>query len=197
VGLLQPTRPADAGQTAGAETWVTGDRKDASGGLWLGVSPSRRFAGAAVADQCRALPGGSYFNHDAARLKIEDRRSPGCSVRASVVCASVQSRWPSRGTEPRGYTVRLAFAELDHTAAGQACLRHQDPRPGRGRALRRFQAAGGRNKPVIKQFPGIDADKELSIEFVPSVAKPEPDQMPILQGIEVVREPVLNEPAKG
>jgi phage portal protein BeeE len=54
-----------------------------------------------------------------------------------------------------------------------------------------FQLAGGRNKPLVKEFTGLDAGTELTIEFVPAAVSPAPDQMPVLQGIEVLREQVL------
>jgi hypothetical protein len=168
-----------------------GDRKDPAGGLWLGYP---RPSGSLVLQLpigVSLFPGGSYFNHDAARLKIEDAEKPwvfSSGVRGLRQC-TIPLTAPGDGTAR--YTVRLAFAELDHEAAGKRVFDIKI----QGKVVTEdfdvFQQAGGRNKPLIKEFKRIDADQELSLEFVPAVANPAPDQLPILQGIEVVREQVL------
>jgi hypothetical protein len=54
-----------------------------------------------------------------------------------------------------------------------------------------FKEAGGKNRAIVKEFKGIDAEDKLTVEFVSKVANPASDQLPILQGIEVEREQVL------
>jgi len=165
-----------------------GDRNDASGGLWLGYP---RPAGSLVLPLQIGLtlfPGGSYFNHDAARLKIEDSEKPWvfCSGVQGVRQCTIPLAEPTDGRAR--YTVRLAFAELDHQAAGKRVFDIKLQGQAVAEKVDVFQQAGGRNKPLVKEFKGIEADRELSIEFVPAAANPAPDQMPVLQGIEVVRE---------
>jgi len=168
-----------------------GDRKDASGGLWLGYPRPSGSLVLPLQIGVTLLPGGGYFNHDAARLQIEDTDKSWafCSGLRGLQQCKIPLAEATDGTAR--YTVRLAFAELDHDTAGQRVFDIKI----QGRIVAEkvdvFQQAGGRNKPLVKQFTGIDADTELAIEFVPAVANPAPDQMPVLQGIEVVREQVL------
>ena len=165
-----------------------GDRLDASGGLWLGYP---RPSGSLVLQlpiSVSLFPGGSYFNHDAARLRIQDSEKPWvfCSGVRGLHQCTIPVAEPGDGTAR--YTVRLAFAELDHAAAGKRVFDIKIQGQVVAKRFDAFREAGGRNKPVIKEFRGIDANEQLSIEFVPPVVKPEPDQMPVLQGMEVVRE---------
>ena len=168
-----------------------GDRKDASGGLWLGYP---RPAGSLVLPLQIGLtqfPGGGYFHHDAARLKIEDADKPWlfCSGVRGLRRCTIPLAEPTDGRAR--YTVRLALAELDDEAAGKRVFDIKLQGQVVAEKVDVFQQAGGRNKPLVKEFKGIDADRELTIEFVLAAANPEPAQLPVLQGIEVVREQVL------
>ena len=124
-----------------------GDRKDASSGLWL-VYP--RPGGSLVLQLpigVSLFPGGSYFNHDAARLQIPDAEKPWlfCSgVRGLRQCTIPVSE---SGDGTARYTVRLAFAELDHTAAGKRVFGIKIQGKVVAEHFDAFQAAGGRNKP--------------------------------------------------
>ncbi len=48
---------------------------------------------------------------------------------------------------------------------------------------------GGRNRAVFKQFDGIVVAENLVIELVPKAEKPTSQQLPILQGVEILRQP--------
>jgi outer membrane protein assembly factor BamB len=168
-----------------------GDRKDASGNLWLGYPRPGGPLMLPLKINLATLPGGSNFNHDATQLKIDDAEKPwlfASGVRGFRQC-TIPLAGPADGTAR--YTVRLAMAELEYDAAGQRVfdIKIQDKLVAKDVNI--FQEAGGRNKPLIKEFRGIDASEQLTIELVPKAANPEPSQMPILQGIEVVRETVL------
>jgi len=168
-----------------------GDRKDASGGLWLGYPRPSGSLVLPLQIGVSLFPGGGYFNHDAARRKIADADKPwafSSGVRGLRQC-TIPLAAPTDGTSR--YTVRLAFAELDHEAAGKRVFDIKIQGRAAAEKVDVFQQADGRDKPLIKEFTGIDADAELSIEFVPAAANPAPDQLPVLQGIEVVREQVL------
>ena len=165
-----------------------GDRKDASGALWLGYP---RPGGSLVLQLKVGLslfPGGHYFAHDPARLEIEATDKPWVfqtGVRGLRQC-TLPLAGPADGKAR--YTVRLAFAELDHEAAGKRVfdIKLQGKVVAEGFDV--FKEAGARNRPVVKEFQGVDATDKLTLELVPRAAKPAPDQLPILQGIEVERE---------
>ena len=168
-----------------------GDRKDTDGLLWLGYP---RPSGSLVLKYQVGLsffPGWSYFKHDPARLEIEDSDAPW--IFRSGVIGLRQCKIPV--AEPMDgkarYTVRLAFAELDHNDAGKRVFDVKIQGKVVAEGFDVFQQAAGKNRPLVKEFTGIDADDELTVEFVPGNPNPTPDQLPILQGIEVRREQVL------
>ncbi len=169
-----------------------GDRKDASGGLWLGYP---RPGGSLVLPLQIGLtlfPGGSYFNHDAARLKIEDPEKPWlfCSgVRGMRQC-TIPLAEPTDGTAR--YTVRLAFAELDHEAAGKRVFDIKLQGQVVAEKVRRFpgRPAAGTSRSSRSSRASTRTGNSRS-NSSPRPPSRTPDQLPILQGIEVVREKVL------
>ncbi len=168
-----------------------GDRKDASGALWLGYP---RPGGSLVLQFEVGLsyfPGHEEFTHDPARLEIDGTDKPWLfrsGVRGLRKCVLPLAE-PGDGTAR--YTVRLAFAEPEHDAPGKRVF---DVKLQGKLAAEDFDVvreAGARNRAIVEEFPGIVAGEKLVIEFVPNVANPAPDELPILQGIEVEREKVL------
>ena len=168
-----------------------GDRKAADGSLWLGYPRPRGSLVLQYQMTASFFPDWSYFKHDPARLEIADTDTPwvyrsgvnGLRLCKIPVAESVDGK--------ARYTVRLAFAELDHNATGKRVfdIKIQDKVVTEKFDI--FQQAGGKNRAVVKEFTGIDADTELAVEFVSRIAKPTPDQLPALQGIEIEREQVL------
>ena len=51
-----------------------------------------------------------------------------------------------------------------------------------------METAGRANRAVVKEFKGIRAGESLALELVPKSADPKPNQAPIINFIEVVRE---------
>jgi len=168
-----------------------GDQRDPSGSLWFGYP---RPGGSLVLQLKAGLaffPGWSYFKHDPARLEIEGTDRPW--VFRSGVSGLRQCTVPvaEPGDGKARYTVRLAFAELEHEAAGKRVfdIKVQGQIVVEGFDV--FKEAGGKNIAIVEEFKGIDAEDKLTVEFVAKVANPASDQLPILQGIEVEREQVL------
>ncbi len=168
-----------------------GDRKDASGNLWLGYPRPGGSLVLPLAIDVALFPGGGYFNHDATRLVIDNAQNPWlfCSGLRGLRQCKIPLAEPVDGTAR--YTVRLAFAELDNKEPGRRVFDIKLQGQVAAKAVDVLREAGGPNKPLIKEFKGIQSDGELSIELVPAAANPAPDEQPVLQGIEVVREEVL------
>ena len=93
------------------------------------------------------------------------------------------------GQGPGTYTVRMYFVEKAAVAPGQRIfsVKLQDKT-----VLSKFdivKEAGGRDAAVVKEFTGIRVDETgLRVELIPNVKEPGPDQAPLLNGIEVIRE---------
>ncbi|MDY0167209.1 MAG: PQQ-binding-like beta-propeller repeat protein [Thermoguttaceae bacterium] len=164
-----------------------GDRKDGSGSLWLGYPRPSGSLILQFAVGITFFPGGGYFNHDPARLNVEATDNPWLFRSGARGLRQCVLPLAEPGTGTARYTVRLAFAEPDHDTAGKRVfdIKLQGKVVAEGFDV--CEQAGGRNRAVIKEFTGIDASEELTIEFVPRAATPEADQLPILQGIEVER----------
>lgn len=168
-----------------------GDRKDAQGVLWLGYP---RPGGSLVLQHQTGLsffPGYRYFIHDPARLDIDGTDKPW--VLRSGVLGLRECRIPvaEPGDGRARYTVRLAMAELDHEAAEQRVFDIKVQGKILAEGCDVWRQAGGKCRAVNMEFKGIEADEEVTVEFVPRHANPTADQLPILQGLEVEREEML------
>ncbi len=87
------------------------------------------------------------------------------------------------------YTVRLHFAELFDDGPG---MRIEDVSINGARVLTGFEifkAAGGLNKAVVRDFPGIrpDKDGDITLSFAATAASP--DQNAKVSGIEIFKQP--------
>jgi outer membrane protein assembly factor BamB len=168
-----------------------GDRKAPDGSLWLGYP---RPGGSLVLQyqmSASFFPKWSYFKHDPARLQIDGTDTPW--VFRSGVNGMRQCKIPvaDSGDGKARYTVRLAFAELVHDAAGKRVFDIKVQNKVVAENFDIFQQLGGKNRALIKEFTGFDADTELTVEFVSKIANPAPTQLPVLQGIEIERERTL------
>jgi outer membrane protein assembly factor BamB len=168
-----------------------GDRKDSAGLLWLGYPRPRGSLVLQFDVGITQSPGGEYFTHDPARLPIDATDSPWVfqsGVRGLQKCV-LPVAGPADGTAR--YTVRLAFAELEHNSAGQRVFDIKIQGQLVAEDFDIFLEAGGKNRAIVREFPGIKATEAVTIELIPKAANPTLDQLPILQGIDLQREKVL------
>ena len=87
------------------------------------------------------------------------------------------------------YTVRLHFAELFDDGPG---MRIENVSINGARVLTDFEifkAAGGLNKAVVRDFPGIRPDKDGSITLSFAATAASPDQNAKVSGIEIFKQP--------
>jgi hypothetical protein len=87
--------------------------------------------------------------------------------------------------KPRAYTVRLYFAEIAGCEPGQRIF---DVSLQGRRVLEGFdiaRAAGGANRPVVREFKGIEIKDDLKVTLTPAGSA---QAEPLLNGIEIVAE---------
>ena len=165
-----------------------GDRKDRSGVLWLGYP---RPSGQLVLNfklDVSLYSQGSYFCYDPARHAVANTDAPWLflsGVRGLKRCAiPVQAS----GERPARYSVRLAFAELGDARLGQRVfdIKLQDRTVASGFDI--VKHAGGTGRAVVLKFENIWARDTLAIELLCPSDKPNSEQMPVLQAIEIIRE---------
>lgn len=169
-----------------------GDRKDSNGTLWLGYPRPRGFLVLQYELALTTYPGYSNFNHDPERLQIESTNAPW--VFRSGVSGIRQCKIPlaEAGDGRARYTVRLAFAELEHDAPGERVFDIKIQDDVVAKAFDVVERAGGKNRAFIAEFTGIEIDEELKIDFDAGSSRPDAGRLPVLQGIEVEREEVLS-----
>lgn len=100
------------------------------------------------------------------------------------------------GQGPGTYTVRLYFADTENIGVKQRAFSVK----AQGRKLLDdfdiIAEAGAPNKAVVKEFTGVKVDDGLLLEFVPKKGELLDRQMPIINGIEIIREDVIGNVAK-
>ena len=168
-----------------------GDRQDPDGTQWLGYP---RPGGSLVLRfnvGVNGWPGGGYFRHSADFLEIKGTPSPWLYASGFRNIRRCQvPLFPAEDGRAL-YTVRLGFADLEHDKPGERVFSVKlQGKP----ALTDFDAAkeaGGRCRAVVKEFKGIEAGDNLTIDFAPKQRNAPADKGPILQTVEIVRERVL------
>jgi outer membrane protein assembly factor BamB len=165
-----------------------GDRKDDAGTLWLGYPRRKESLVLQFKIDLTLLPGGEYFAKSPDTFQIKNTTSPRLytfGIRGLQRC-----RIPllQPGDAAARYTVRLGFTEIDDVKAGDRIF---DIKLQGETKLKQFdiiQQSGGCRKVIVKEFKEIEVKNSLDIEFVPGKKLLTPQNVPILQTVEIVRE---------
>jgi outer membrane protein assembly factor BamB len=176
----------------GINLGAPGDRRDASGKLWLGYP---RPSGSLVLQfnlDTTFAPGGSFSSGNNAYTPISGTEEPWLFASAARGLTRCAIPLLGRGDGLAVYRVRLGFADPDQDQPG---VRVFDVKLQGKTVLEKFDiaaTAGGRDKAVFREFSGIEVSDKLLLELVPRNPSPKSDaELPILQAIEIVREKVL------
>jgi outer membrane protein assembly factor BamB len=180
-----------------------GDRKGPKKTLWLGyprfhrlwlIDIIKRLGGKNIFPfecfdfETNILKEGGYYGHNPDAQKIKNTDKPwiftyGCEGLTKCVIPLIE-----KGQETGTYTVRLSFAEPANTQPGQRVfdIKLQD------KVLKKnfdiFKEAGGMNKAIVKEFNKIKVNDKLKIELISNKKNPLKQELPVLNGIEIVRD---------
>ncbi len=165
---------------------VTGDRRDGDGRLWLAFP---RPAGLAVPLEIEVSAQGSYYRHNSDDLVVQGTSSPwlyasGCrGLRSATLALFPEGPSELPEAEPKSYTVRLHFAELQDVGPDQRVfdVKLQDAVVLEGLDVVRETVAP--NTALVKEFRGIQAANTIKPELVPRT-----DREPIISAIEIYEE---------
>jgi outer membrane protein assembly factor BamB len=213
--VFQPTDKAKAWAVYSADGPLTpvrrlainlgapGDRKDAAGQLWLGYP--RPFQGRLVLPldvQTTFYRGGRFVRENSVYTPYSGTDDPWLFASAARGLQRCVIPLVSEADGTAVYRVGLAFADPENDQPGRRVfdIRLQGKLVAENLDL--VQAAGGRNRALLKEFDGVEVSDKLEIELVPKAdpqtnLPPAPatprtaEQLPILQGIEIVRRRVL------
>ena len=172
-----------------ANLGAPGDRRDSTGRVWFAwPRPKSRF-GLKLPIKAEVAEGLGYFSHNPMTTRIAGTDKPW--VYCSGCCGLSRCVVPlrDRGQGQAAYTVRLHFVEPTNTRAGQRVF---DVKLQGRTVLKGFdvlEAAGKRNKAVVKTFSNIKVTDVLTIELVPRTEALSLKQAPIITGFELDRVP--------
>jgi len=165
-----------------------GDRKDTAGKLWLGYPRPGGHLVLQFKLDTAFHPGGRFTTDNSVYTKTTGTDDPW--LFASVARGLHKCTIPLRGENdgPARYTVRLAFADPENDQPGRRIFDIKL----QGKLVQEdfdiVGQSGGRDRAVFKQFDGIEVVDNLVIELAPKTAKPTAEQLPILHGVEIMRE---------
>lgn len=171
-----------------------GDWRDDDGVLWFSYPhpPSTDWYdyGVKFALQEQFIDKPAFFCRNSQGMGVKGTDKPWVFSSGCKGMTSCDVPLLGEGDAPASYTVRLYFVETENTEPnrrvftvklqGKPVLKNYDV----------FAAAGGANIARVEEVKGIKVEKNLLIEFAPKKEKPAPAEMPVINGIEVIREDV-------
>jgi hypothetical protein len=183
VTIRQPIAPVEH---LAVNLGASGDRRDASGTLWL-AWPRKGMLGADLNDWMPYWgPMGRFYHHRADRLEIAGTTTPWIYASGSRGLEDLSFRLIDADQPARRYTVRLAFAEPENLAPGDRVF---DVFLQGKRVIEDFdvvKTAGGRYRAIVQEFPGVEVADTLKIRL--SASDYAKVKAPVLCGIEATNE---------
>jgi hypothetical protein len=172
-----------------------GDWRDDDGTMWFGYPhpPSTRWQTYGVDfdlhEKFASAP--SFFSEHVDGAGIKGTDKPWLYASGSKGMTGCVVPLLGEEDEPTTYTVRLFFLEPENDSPGkrvfsvrlqgEEVLTDFDP----------YAEANGANVALVKEFSGVRVESGLEIALTPAVENPSEEQMPVIQGIEVIRETSL------
>jgi outer membrane protein assembly factor BamB len=167
-----------------------GDRRAADGTLWLSF-PRPMVTERLVLDlklQTQPPKGIVFFAGNADFAKFAGTADPWLFASGAAGMTSCVIPLDAPGAAPARYTVRLLFAEPENTKAGTRVfdvkLQGKTVLP----AFDIFKAAAGAGRALVKEVKDVEASESLALELVPQGNLTAPAAMPVINGIEIIRQ---------
>jgi len=165
---------------------ANGTRRDHQGNLWIPPTPGEHFLLLRLGDKMTMYEGGGPVQRSSLHTRIEDTDVP--FVFASAVRGIKSSVIPVTGPKDgqAAYTIRLGFSGLPGDKPGQRVF---DVKLNGETVLTNFDIVKETGKPdhaIWKEFTRT-IKGDLLVELVAKTAKPSPKQMPLLNGVIILR----------
>lgn len=166
-----------------------GDRRDATGKLWLGYPRPSSRAGIDLPLNLNhdLAKGGEFFATNEASHKIEGTQVPWIFTSGARGLQHAELPLIGKGEKPETYTVRLYFAAPKGDKPGQRVFDVQLQGKTVLKGLDVAAKAGGAQKAIMEEFVRIPVTDHLRLDLVPSDPKAEASGQPVINGIEVLR----------
>lgn len=171
---------------------AAGDRLDSAGNLWLGFPRSGGSLVLRLPLQAAFYPGGRFLSRNSDYTAVSGTDDPWLFAGAAcgVQRLTIPLLRPGDGTAL--YQVRLALADPDHAEPGRRVFHVKL----QGRLVQEgvdiAKLSGGRDRALWLDFTDVEVSDQLLVEFVAANPNPTPDEAPVVQAIEIVRQKVLH-----
>jgi len=176
----------------GVNFGAAGDRKDAAGNLWL--SYPRPFTGRLVLPlsiDASFHSGGHFVTENTVYADYGGTDDSWLFASAAQGLRKCEIPLLELGDGTAAYRVRLALADPKHDQPGRRVfdIKLQDKLVRENVDI--VKAAGGGRRAIWIEFDAIEVDDKLAIELLPKGPSEGVDQLPILQGVEIIRQRML------
>lgn len=166
-----------------------GDRRDASGRLWLAFPRPTSREGLEFKPEAAVAfaPGGAFFSRNAESVRVAGAEPDWVFASGARGLTRFSLRLIGPGEPKSSYTVRLLFTPEPGERPGQRVFEVRLQGKTAAAALDVAARAEGPVRAVVASFAGVEVSDHLVLEFVPSEKRPAEPHLPVLCGIEVLR----------
>jgi outer membrane protein assembly factor BamB len=168
-----------------------GDRKDQDGHLWLAYPRPRGSLVLPLDVKLANYRGGGAFRRGIDFAKVAGTPEPWLYASGYRGLRNLTVPVMAPGDGEAAYTVRLHFAETEGAKPGQRRFGVKLQGRDVAKDLDVAQLADGAERALVREFKNIEAGETVHLELVAADNQPTPEQMPLLQAVEIVRERVL------
>ncbi len=170
---------------------AAGDRKDETGNLWLGFPRPSGALVLGVPITVTFWPRGGYVQRNSTYTPLTGDPRPW--LFASAARGIHQCTIPLVGAEDNAgkYRVRLGLLDPDNSQPGRRVFDVKIQGQTVLKDLDVVREAGGPNCVVWREITDVVVRDQLTLEFVPKSPNPAPEEAPILQGVEILRQEAL------
>ena len=164
-----------------------GDRCDHQGRVWFAWPRPKSSFGLKLNVEADTTEDQAFFAHNPTTKPIGNTPTPW------VYCSGClgASRWTlhllDKQHQPGTYTVRLHFAELAHSRAGQRVFNIKLQGKTVAQNVDIVAEAGAQSRALVRSIGGVEVKSDLIVELLAKGPNPPLSQSPILCGIEAVR----------
>lgn len=188
-GVYSATGSSTPVQHMALNLGAPGDRRDATGRLWLGYPRPSSRAGIDLPLNIapKFTKGGEFFAVNEESHKIEGTRTPWIHTSGARGLLKAELPLIGEGDKPETYTVRLYFSAPEGDKPGQRVfdVKLQDKTVLKGMDV--VVRTGGPGRALVEQFERIPVSGKLLLEILPAREDAGVENEPVINGIEILR----------
>jgi outer membrane protein assembly factor BamB len=162
-----------------------GDRRDQFGTLWLAY-PRPALVGRLEYEldiKPQLAKGGGYYAENSESVKVQNADNPWIFTSGARGLTRCELPLLGEGDDPAAYTVKLYFADLDNTPAGQRLFDVKLQGKPVATGVDVTEKSEGSRRALVLKFDSVPVKQNLQVELIPHGAA-----LPTLSAIEVLRE---------